>query len=219
MIIAVTNQKGGVGKTTLAIHVAAELARQGVRTKLIDMDHQHSALDWSVQRDHMELEPLFDVEGYPRPTLHKHIKEKARGFDAIIIDVPPQVAELARSAIIAAEFVMIPVKPSPFDIWAARETVQLLREASIYREELEWAFVLNNHDSRTAIGREARAALDEYEDVPRMETVVHERVAMQYCIAQGQVAQEYDPSGKSAREIRWLTRELLERFESPAPRD
>lgn len=201
MIVTFSNQKGGVGKTTLSVHVAAELARRGQRVKLIDMDPQHSALDWAEARDGAEKPPLFDMEGFPKPTIHKHIQSKAVGFDWVVIDVPPQVTALARSAMLAADLVLIPVQPSPYDVWAARETVTLLREALVFKDSLKYAFAINRQIVNTALGRDVRTALAEYADVPTLETVVCQRVAFAESAATGQVAQELDPASTATQEI------------------
>jgi chromosome partitioning protein len=208
MIIAFTNQKGGVGKTTLSVHVAAELARRGQRVKLIDMDPQHSALDWAEARDGAELAPLFEVEGFPKPTIHKHIAAKTSDFDSVVIDVPPQGSALARSAMLATDLVLIPVQPSPYDVWAARETVTLLQEAIVFKELLKYAFAINRQIVNTAIGRDVRSALAEYENIPTLETTICQRVVFAESAVGGQVAQEIDPDSVAAREIMNLVDEI-----------
>ncbi len=140
MIIGVLNQKGGVGKTTLSVNIAAALAKRGARVLLIDADPQGSSLDWSAAR---EGEPLFSVVGLPRASIHKEISQVGQGYDHIIIDGPPRVTDLARSAIMASDLVLIPVQPSPYDIWAADEVVKLVQEATVYKESLKYAFVVN----------------------------------------------------------------------------
>jgi chromosome partitioning protein len=208
MIITFTNQKGGVGKTTLSVHVAAELARRGRRVKLIDLDPQHSALDWSEARDAGDIKPLFEIEEFPKPTIHKHIASKMADFDVAVLDAPPQVTDLARSAMLAADLVIIPIQPSPYDVWAARETVSLLREAIVFKEKLKYVFAINRQIVNTAIGRDVRTALGEYEDVPTLENAVCQRVAFADSAASGQVVQETAPDSSASQEIAELVNEI-----------
>jgi chromosome partitioning protein len=212
MILALTNQKGGVGKTTLSVHIAAALAMRGRRVRLIDMDPQHSALDWQAARDNTQLAPLFEIDGYPKETLHKHIESKAKGFDDVILDVPPQTAALARSAILSADIILIPVQPSPYDVWAAKETVGLWEEARVFKPGLRALFALNRHIVGTAIGRDVREALGHYEEVPVMEAVIAQRVIFAESAASGQVAMEIDADSAASREVLSLCDELLARF-------
>ncbi len=108
MIVALFNQKGGVGKTTLALHLAGQWTRQGKRITLIDADPQGSALDWPEQRARRHHDRLFGVIGLTRDTLHREAPELGRHADHVIIDGPPRVAALLRSALLAADLALIP---------------------------------------------------------------------------------------------------------------
>ena len=133
MIVALLNQKGGVGKTTLATHIAGELAMRGQHVVLLDADPQGSSLDWTQRRSQQGLPRLFSAVGLARETLHQEAPELARRADHVVIDGPPRIAALARSALLAAERVLIPVQPSPYDLWASAEMVALIREAQFAR--------------------------------------------------------------------------------------
>ena len=206
MIIGVLNQKGGVGKTTLSVNIAAALAQGGARVLLIDADPQGSSLDWSAAR---EGEPLFSVVGLPRASIHKEIGEIGKGYDHVVIDGPPRVTDLARSAIMASDVVLIPVQPSPYDIWAADEVVKLIQEAAVYKDSLKSVFVVNRKIANTAIGRDIGDALAAY-PIPVLAATVTQRVIYAEAAAQGKAVFEIDAQGPATAEIAALVAELLE---------
>ena len=112
-VLAILNQKGGVGKTTLANSIAMRLSQLGKRVLLIDADHQGSALDWKAARGD---EPSFPVVGIPRDTIHREIGALSKDYDWVVIDGPPRVSTVAKSAIAASDMVVIPLQPSPYDV-------------------------------------------------------------------------------------------------------
>ncbi len=207
MIVALLNQKGGVGKTTLALHLAGEWARTGRRVTLIDADPQGSALDWSQQRAREGHPRLFGVVGVARDTLHREAPELARDVDHIVIDGPPRVAGLMRSALLATDLVLIPVQPSPFDGWASAEMLALLTEARIYRPDLAARFVLNRCGARTVIARETAETLADH-DPPLLATTIGQRVVFADAAQSGRLASEIDADGPAAREIAVLAAEI-----------
>ena len=207
MIVALLNQKGGVGKTTLALHLAGEWARTGSRVTLIDADPQSSALDWSQQRAREGCPRLFGTVGLARDTLHREAPELARDVDHIVIDGPPRVAGLMRSALLAADLVLIPVQPSPFDGWASAEMLALLTEARIYRPELAARFVLNRCGARTVIARETAETLADH-DPPLLAATIGQRVVFADAAQSGRLACEIDADSPAAREIAALAAEI-----------
>ena len=205
MKISIQNQKGGVGKTTLAIHISHALALKGARVLLVDADPQGSARDWAAARSD---KPPFSVIGLDRPTLHRDLPPLAIDYDHVVIDGPPRVSELARSAIIASDLVVVPIQPSPYDVWAADEVIKLIREASVFKETLKSVFVINRRIVNTAIGRDVGDALAEYL-IPVLKTVVSQRVSFAESAAAGGTVLDTDPNGAAAKEILALTEEIL----------
>ena len=207
MIVALLNQKGGVGKTTLALHLAGQWSREGKRVLVVDADPQGSALDWSAQRNREGAPRLFGVIGLARDTLHREAPELARDADHVVIDGPPRVAGLMRSALLASDLVLIPAQPSPFDGWASAEMLALLSEARIFRPELAARFLLNRCAARTLIARETAEALADH-DPPVLASRIGQRVAFADAARSGRLVMELDQGSAAATEIAALAAEV-----------
>ncbi len=139
-VIAVANQKGGCGKTTISMNVAGCLARGGYKVLLVDADPQASAMQWRNNREDSALP--FHVQSFPFPTLHKELPAQIQqaGYDVVLIDCPPGAAtkadgkgDITRSALLLAHAVLMPVRPTPLDYQASAIILPLLQDVSFMR--------------------------------------------------------------------------------------
>ena len=205
MIYAFLNQKGGVGKTTLAIHVADALSRRRSRVLLIDADPQQTAMKWSTFR---AGENRFSVIAMAKPTLHKELPPIYADYDDIVIDGPPRVHDLAKSIILSADLLLMPVQPSPADVWATSETVDLVAEARVFKESLKSAIVINRKIVNTVIGRDVREALSTL-NTPILQSDISQRVAFAEALNTGQTVMDLDARGRAANEVDAFVSELV----------
>jgi chromosome partitioning protein len=138
---------------------------------------------------------------------------------------PTEVQDVTRSAIMASDMVLIPVQPSPFDVWGARAVVELLGEAAIVRPRLKTAFAINRKIVNTAIGRDVTEALAVYE-MRVLAASLAQRVAFAESVGRGCTVFDVDPASAASTEVTELTREIVEiaawpprksRSHTPAP--
>jgi len=202
-VIAVLNQKGGSGKTTIATHLARALQLEGADVLLVDSDPQGSARDWAAAR---EDQPLT-VVGIDRPTIDRDLKNVVKK-DYVVIDGAPQAADLAVSAIKAASFILIPVQPSPYDIWAASDLVDLVKQRiEMMDGKLRAAFVVSRAIKGTRISAEITDALAGY-GLPVLGTRITQRVSYPGTAAAGSTVLDSEPGSDAAKEIRSLLGEV-----------
>lgn len=204
-VVAVLNQKGGAGKTTLATHLARALVLAGERALLVDSDPQGSARDWHAAG----AAELVPVVGLDRPSLDRALASVADGHRWVIVDGAPQAHDLAVAGIRAADVVLVPVQPSPYDVWAASDLVELIRA----RQEVtggvpKAAFVVWRQVPRTRIAREVREALAGY-DLPVFAAAAGQRVVFAESATRGSTALDLEPNGPAAAEVRALAAELI----------
>lgn len=202
-VIAVLNQKGGSGKTTIATHLARAFQLDDLSVVLIDSDPQGSARDWSAARNEQPL----SVIGIDRPTIERDLKSLAP-TDYVVIDGAPQAADLAVSAIKAAHFILIPVQPSPYDIWAAADLVDLVKQRiEVTDGKLKAAFVVSRAIANTKLGHEVAEALAGY-GLPVLESRIYQRVIYPGTAATGRTVFDSEPNGDAANDFISLKNEI-----------
>ena len=203
MIISFLNQKGGVGKTTLSVNVAGCLARQGHRVLLIDADKQGSATTWASLRE----DAPFQVVSMARANMARDALKLAQDYDHTIIDGPPHAEEIARSCIVASDFVALPIEPSGLSTWASDLTVRQVKEAQEFKSTLKCGFVVSRKIGKTVIGRDSRNMAAEA-GLPILESEIEQRVAFAEGMTMGQTIFEWAGESNAAREIEHLTKEI-----------
>ncbi len=208
-VIAVLNQKGGSGKTTIATHLARGLQLQGHSVLLVDSDQQGSARDWRA----VDEDNPVPVIGLDRPTLDKDLKNVS-DKEFIVIDGSPQATNLALSAIKAADFVLIPVQPSPYDVWATSDLVDLVQQRIEMTDgKLKAAFVVSRAIQNTNIGKEVAAVLQDY-NLPVLDARIVQRVSYPNSASVGKTVFETESAKSSAvTEITQLVNEVKTFFD------
>jgi chromosome partitioning protein len=206
MIVALLNQKGGAGKTTISVNLARALQQENVKVLLVDSDPQGSARDWHAAADDSPL----TVVGLDRPTLDKDIKGISHGYDWVIIDGAPQLEEMAVAAIKCADIVLIPVQPSPYDVWASEDLVEVIKaRQQITDGKPKAAFVISRQITNTNLGKEVRDALSGY-GLPIFNNGTFQRVAYAKTAAKGLSVVDTEPANEAANEIKKIAKELKE---------
>jgi chromosome partitioning protein len=204
MIISLVNQKGGVGKTTIAVNLASALSKRDHKTLLIDADPQGSVLQWhSIASQH-----AFDVRHIPRPIPREDLKALIRGHDHAVVDTPPALGEIIRSVVESSDLVIVPVGPSPLDIWSSKETFHLIRDAGRGTRERKAKLLICRKIPRTKVGREAREAMDTY-GIEVFETEISQRIVYVEAMTSGLSVLDYAPKGGAAAEIKELCEEII----------
>lgn len=199
--VAVISQKGGSGKSTLSIHLATEAARAGIKALLIDLDPQGNAVRWAGRRGE-ELPP--DVSAESPASIESVLLDATRdGYDIVFFDTAPNADRTALRVAKVADLVLIPCRPSQFDIEAIGATLDLCEIAK--RQAM---VVLNAAPIRSRVVEEARESMIG-RNAMVCPVVVRERVALRHCMPDGRVAAELDPDGQAANEITALYKSMM----------
>src|SRR5215213_7377385 len=194
--IALVNQKGGCGKTTVALHLAAAFWQRGENVLVLDLDPQASAAEWHDARK----DPLPHVESVQPARLAKvvsHAREIATGV--LVLDTAPHSEAASLEAARCADLVLVPCQPSIMDLRAMRKTVDLLRLVKV-----PTAAILNNVPPYGTVADEAAEMIQEGLGLSVCPSRLGDRVAYNRCLITGQTALEFEPHGKAAKEIEQL---------------
>lgn len=198
--LAFVSQKGGAGKSTMAATIAALAASGGIKTAVIDLDQQASISAWHASR---EAEDITLLPSHP-PLLAKQVEDLAKqGYQLTVIDTPPHNSTAAANAINAADYTVVPVRPSSFDLVAAQATFDLLSQNGG-----NGGVVINAIPSGSKVEDPATDFVisSGFSVVGR----IGQRIGFQHATNQGLGVTEYEPNGQAASEIVALWNTLQE---------
>ncbi|MEQ9815210.1 MAG: ParA family partition ATPase [Azospirillaceae bacterium] len=201
-VITIAQQKGGAGKTTLTAHLAVGFGEAGLRVAVLDIDPQGSLSAWAALRGGQP--PEHRQAGGWRTA--SEVDKLRRDFDLILIDSPPHAETEAKLAVREADIVIVPVQPSPMDIWATKPTLDLARA-----EGREVLVVLNRVPPRARLVDLAREKLAEL-DVAVMDATLGNRVGFAAALMEGRAVTEEGRQSAAAQEIQALVAELRRRL-------
>ncbi|GAB4164402.1 MAG: ParA family partition ATPase [Rickettsiaceae bacterium] len=204
-VITVAQQKGGAGKTTIAAHLAVSLSQTGKRVSIIDIDPQGSLTNW-----HSLREKRFGL-GYTGLNfassagwrVESAINNLRNDFDYVIIDAPPHTETESKSAIRASNLIVVPMQPSPTDLWATGATIEFAQS-----ENIPAKILLNRFNPQSKITKEILAKVKG----DRFKCSLGNRVAFSSCFLNGMTVTESAPSSQAATEIKDFTQEVLKIF-------
>ena len=213
-VITVAQQKGGAGKTTVTVHLALALAALGEKTALIDIDPQGSLSHWFRLRQEALGSTktglhLSNVHGW---RVAGEIDRLSREYAYIVVDSPPHAQTEAKAAIRAADIVIIPVQPSPLDLWATKPTVDIAKDAKIPA-----LLLLNRLPIKSPLREDAERTLSEM-GVQVANSRIGNRVGFAVSMNEGRGIGELTPKSAGAREMRNLALEVVDAINRHRPR-
>jgi chromosome partitioning protein len=209
-IIAVVNQKGGAGKTTLSMQLAGSLSYRKNKVLVVDADPQGTATRWAASADDQKLFPASVIGlSAANSKIHREVKKFINDYQIIIIDCPPAADSLVpQSALLIADLALVPIIPSPLDMWATIGIKEVIHNVSELNEDLQARLVLNQCQPNTTLAKEALEVLPEF-GIELCQTFLQSRQVYRQSAVFGQTVHEFGSKAKEAiEEIEALTDEL-----------
>jgi chromosome partitioning protein len=210
-IIAVTNQKGGSGKTTLSMQLAGALARRGHKVMVVDADPQGTATRWAATADDDKPFPA-SVVGLSAASakVHREVKKFVDDYDYIIIDCPPAAdSPVPQSALLVADLALVPIIPSPLDMWAAVGIREVIGNVGDINEGLKSRLVINQCQPNTTLTKDALEVLPEF-GIELCNTYMHQRQVYRQSAVFGQTVHDFGSKAAPAiEEMEALTDEVV----------
>jgi chromosome partitioning protein len=207
-IISFLQEKGGAGKTTMATNVSRGLCLRGYKILLVDSDPQGSTRDWNEAN----MGSLVPVVGLDRETLHIDIKALMGDYDFVIIDGAPQLSKMSASAIKCSDIILIPVQPSPYDIWASLDLVELIKSRQeVANGSPEAAFIISRVIKNTKLSKEVNDTLSEY-GMPVFDAFTSQLVAYPTSASEGKSVYESQIWKSAMDEVESIIHELFRRY-------
>jgi chromosome partitioning protein len=204
--ISILNQKGGVGKTTITSNLGEAFKRSGLSILLVDSDPQGSLRDWNEASEG----EVLPVVGLDRATLAKDIQSIKDQYDLVLIDGAPQSGKLAAAAIKAADLVLIPVTPSPYDVWACSDLVEALKARQEVAEGKPPArFLISRARKNTRLSGDLAEALSGYE-IPTLQAGTIHREIYAQTAADGLTVFHDKNASDATSEIDAIKNEIME---------
>lgn len=210
-IIVICNEKGGCGKTTVAMQLAGGLAENRKKVLVIDADRQGSALQWKTAAPDNTPFPAKVVNlAAAGNKLHREIQDHMNDFDVILVDCPPSAdSPISASALLVADLALLPIIPSPSDLWAARGIGPLIEMASARNATLQAHLVINMLQPRTSLAQSIIEVIDEL-GIPVLKSRLTLRSAFRESTLVGGTVFSVRPRNTAAiTEVKNLTKEVL----------
>lgn len=216
-IITVINQKGGAGKTTTSMQLAGSLSRRGFDVLVVDADKQNTSVRWSSSADEENPFPATVISlAEAGKNIHREIHKQIGKYEIIIIDCPPSVdSPIGGSALVLADLAIVPVVPSPPDLWASINISQLIEQAALMNTDLKSYLLVNRMQPNTSLSKDVMEVLPEF-NMPIFETKFHQRTVFAESGMYGATVHDFGKKQKKAiEEVEALANEVLPLIDLP----